>query len=172
MVTLYSNIRSEIKTGDLLIWKTTQIEDFFDLFLFLYQKIFGAMYTHMAIAVRWDNRVMMVEAAPPASRLFPVSRARSFYWIPVGIEAHESQIEYLLSQLGRKYSLWDLVRSKFKLKRSLEEDYCSDLASEFYNEIGYINDDNAGLTPDSMVAAIMKASGQEPIFVKMDRGNL
>lgn len=170
---LYSKIRSEIKTGDLLIWKTTVIEDFFDLFLLIYQKIFGAQWTHMAIAVRWDKRVMHVEATPPASRLFPVSKkGRDFYWIPLGIQGKDSHVEFLLSLLGRKYSLWDFLRSKFKLKRDDSEDYCSDLASTFYNEIGYINDDDAGVTPDALVAAIIKASGKQPIFVKMDRGNL
>lgn len=172
MVTLYSNIRNEIKTGDLLIWKTTRIEDFFDLFLFLYQKIFGAKWTHLAIATRLENRVLQVEAIPPKSRLFPVSQGRDFYWIKCGIESKDTHIEYLLSMLGRDYGLWDLLRSKFKLKRNTGEDYCSEFGSEFYNEIGYINDNDAGLTPDSLVRAIMKASGQEPIFVKMDRGNL
>lgn len=173
MVNLYSNVRHEIRTGDLLIWKTTVIEDFFDLFLLIYQKIFKAQWTHMAIASRMDGRVLMVEATPPESRLFPVSkRARDFYWIKTNIEGKDSHVEYLLSLLGRKYSLWDFIRGKFRFKSSAKEDYCSDLASEFYNEIGYINDDDAGSTPDSLVAAIIKASGNQPIFVKMDRGNL
>lgn len=171
MVNLYSNVRHEIRTGDLLIWKTTAIEDFFDLFLFLYQKIFKAQWTHMAIATRLDGRVLQVEAVPPVSRLVPISRGRDFYWIKAGIIPKDAHIEYLLSMLGRKYRLWDLVRSKFKLKSSAKEDYCSELASEFYNEIGYINDEDAGFTPDTLVDAIIKASGQEPIFVKMDRGN-
>lgn len=172
MVTLYSTIRHEIKTGDLLVWKTTRIEDFFDFFLFLYQKILGAKWTHLAIAARMENRVMQIEAIPPKSRLFPVSRGRDFYWVKCGIEANDKHIEYLLSMLGRDYSLWDLIRAKFKFKRNATEDYCSEFGSEFYNEIGYINNDNAGFTPDSLVRAIVKASGQQPIFVKMDRGNL
>jgi hypothetical protein len=172
MFTLYSEIRNEIRTGDLLIWKTTVVEDFFDFFLLVYQKIFKAQWTHMAIVARMDNRVLMVEATPPVSRLFPVSKARDFYWIRVGVEGRDSHVEYLLSMLGRQYSLWDFLRSKFKLKRSANDDYCSDLASEFYNEIGYINDNDAGVTPDSLVAAIVKASGNKPVFVKMDRGNL
>ena len=169
---LYSTIRHEIKSGDLLVWKTSQIEDFFDLFLFLYQKIFGAKWTHLGIAAPMDGRVFMVEAAPPASRLFPVSRTRSFYLIKAGVDFKKSHMDLLLSMLGRKYSLWDLIRTKLKLKRSDKEDYCSDLASEFYNAIGYIHDEDAGMTPDRLVKAIIKASGQQPIFVKMDRGNL
>jgi hypothetical protein len=172
MTYLYSKVRHEIRTGDLLIWKTTSIEDFFDLFLFMYQKIFGAKYTHMAIAVRWGDRVLMVEATPPLSRLFPVSKTRDLYLLRANVEDRESHIEYLLSLLGRKYRLWDFFRSKFKLKKSSTEDYCSDLASEFYNQIGLIDDDDAGETPDSLVEALIKATGSEPIFVKMDRGNL
>lgn len=173
MAVLYSNIRNEIRTGDLIIWKTTAVEDIFDLFLLLYQKIFKAKWTHMAIATRMESRVLLTEATPPVSRLFPLSaKNRDFYWIKTNIEERDSHIAYLLTLLGREYSILDFFRSKLKIKLSSKQDYCSDLASEFYNEIGYIDDEDAGVTPDALVAAIMKASGNKPIFVKMDRGNL
>jgi len=172
MVTLYSNIRHEMKTGDLLIWKTRSVANIFDFLLFLYQKIFGAKYTHVGIVVKMGNRLMMVDAAPPVVKVFPISLCRDFYLVKTNIEDKDSHIDVLFNRLGNKYSLLDMVRGVFKFKRNAKEDYCSDLASEFYNQIGYIDDEDAGQTPDSLVEAIVKASGNEPILVKIDRGNL
>jgi len=172
MVVLYSDIKKEIQTGDLLAWETTSINGFFDFLLFLYQKIFKARFTHVGVAVRINGRVFMVDATPPMVRLFPVSMTRDFYLIKTNIKATEKHIDILLSRLGNRYSLLDMIRGILNFKKDDTKDYCSDLVGDFYNQIGYINDENAGRTPDTIVEAIIKASGSEPIFVKIDRGNL
>lgn len=169
---LYSQKRQDFKTGDLLAWKTVRIRSFFDFVLFLYQKILKADYTHVGIVFKEGNRYFIVEATPPAVRLFPISMTEDFYYIPTDIETKPSHVDLLLSNLGKKYSLIDLVRSMFRLGNNTSDYYCSELANSFYNDVGYYHDLDAGLTPDSLVDAVRKASGKEPIFIKTDKGNL
>lgn len=172
MTVLYSEIRNELKTGDLLAWKTLRISSFFDFILFIYQKILKAEYTHVGIVIKEGERYFIVEATPPVVRLYPISLTEDFYYIPVNIEAKSSQVDGLLRILGKKYSILDFIRSLFKISNNPSEYYCSELAGTFYNEIGYIDDIDAGLTPDSIVKAVANVSSVKPIFVKNDRGNL
>jgi hypothetical protein len=172
MAVLYSEKRSEIKTGDLLAWKATKINSFFDLVLFLYQKIFKAKYTHVAIAFKEGNRLFILEATPPEVRLFPVSMTDDFYLFSLNLNIDSSHIDIILRKLGIKYGLCDLIRGILKLSDNKKEEYCSELASKFYNEIGFINDKEAGFTPDTIVEAIQREHDIEPILVKIDRNNL
>lgn len=171
MANLYSKVRHDIKTGDLIAWKTTKITSFFTFVLYLYQKILGADFTHVGIAFREGDRLFVLEATPPAVRLHPLSLSGDFYHIPVSYDQQSSQIDYLLLTLGREYSIFDLLRSMFKLGNDNSDYYCSELCADFYNAVGYINNEWAGVTPDSLVNEVVKTSGTSPIFVKNDRGN-
>lgn len=172
MINLYSKVRETIKTGDLLIWKTTKIKSLLDFILYLYQKIFKAEFTHVGIAVVLGNRTMIVEATPPVVRLYPVSLLDDFYLLKTDIEYKDKHLDILFKYLGKKYSILDLINSLFKIANSRDNYYCSELASEFYNEIGLIDNENAGLTPDSIVKAVKEATGNPIVFVKNDRGNI
>lgn len=172
MVNLYSNIRNEIKTGDLIAWKTTKITSFFTFILYLYQKILKAQYTHVGVAVREGDRIFVLEATPPVVRLHPLSLSGDFYLIPTKFERRSSQLDFLLVTLGRKYSIFDMVRSMFKFGTDNSDYYCSELCADYYNAIGHINNEWAGETPDAIVREILKVNKNNPIFVKNDRGNV
>ena len=171
MVNLYSKVRHEIKTGDLIAWKTTKITSFFTFILYLYQKILKAQYTHVGVAVREGDRIFVLEATPPVVRLFPLSLSGDFYHIPTKFDRKSTQLDFLLLTLGRKYSLLDLIRSSFKFGSDNADYYCSELCADYYNAIGHINNEWAGETPDAIVHEILKVNQNEPIFVKNDRGN-
>ena len=171
MTELYSKVRQELKTGDLLAWKTTKINSFFDFVLFLYQKILKAEYTHVGIVVKEGNRYFLVEATPPVVRLFPISLCDDFYHFSLDIDYKSSQVDLLLRAIGKKYGLIDLIRSILRLGNDPSEYYCSELASRFYNDIGYIDDETAGLTPDKIIEAVTKDNQIKPTFVKIDKGN-
>ena len=171
MANLYSKVRHEIKTGDLIAWKTTKITSFFTFILYLYQKILKAQYTHVGVAVREGDRVFVLEATPPVVRLFPLSLSGDFYHIPTKFDRKSTQLDFLLLTLGRKYSLLDLIRSSFKFGSDNADYYCSELCADYYNAIGHINNEWAGETPDAIVHEILKVNQNEPIFVKNDRGN-
>ncbi len=172
MTPLYSKIRSELKTGDLLIWKTSRFKSLSGLAHYIYQKITGDIYAHVGLVLKEGNRVFVVEATPPAVRLFPLSMSGDFGYVPLELELNDKHIDFLLSDLGKKYSLWDLVRSLFKWSNSNNEFYCSEFCSVFYNQIGLLGSEDAGLTPDTLVESIVMSTGKFPIFVKNDKGNL
>jgi len=173
MSVLYSKLRSEIKTGDLIAYDTEEIDSFFGSVLYFYQKILKARYTHVGIAVRLNNRVFIVEATPPEVRLIPLPMCGDFYYIKTDLEANEdSMLSTLFSYLGRPYSLLDLVKAKFKLTSNPSDLYCSELAQEFYNMFGYLSNRKAGETPDRIVEEVVRRSGSEPVKVIIDKGNL
>lgn len=172
MLTLYSKKRTEIKTGDLLAWKTTRIHSFFDFILFLYQKIIGAEYTHVGIAVNIGNRIFVLEATPPVVRLFPLSLSEDFHLFPLNVDVKPTHLDTLFKALGKKYSVFDLIRSTFNIGNSNNDYYCSELASSFYNSIGIIDNNDAGFTPDSLIEEITRTFSVQPVPVKIDRGNL
>lgn len=172
MAQLYSKLRPDMKTGDLLMWKTTRIGSLVDILLLLYQKMLGATYTHVGVLVKEGNRIFVVEATPPVVRLFPLSMAGNFYHIPLDITPNEKHIDFLLSNLGKKYSLFDFIRSTFRIMNNNDDFYCSEFCSFFYNQIGLIDNDEAGLTPDYLVSEVVRVTGKQPVSVKNDKGNL
>lgn len=171
MITLYSAIRDELKTGDLIAWNTPKVTSFFTFVLYMYQKILKAEYTHVGVIVREGSRVFVLEATPPVVRLYPLSFSPEFFYIPVNRDDLEDELDHILHALGKPYSLLDLIKGLLKIKADDREYYCSELASEFYNRVGYIEDEWAGLTPDTLVRAVCKAGNVKPVFVKNDWGN-
>lgn len=173
MSLLYSQIRDELKTGDLLAWRITKINSIFDFILVLYQKILGARFSHVGIVVKLGGRTFVVEATPPAVRIFPLSMCDDFYLIKTNnLKFSTSYLNALFKHLGKKYSISDLSKGILDIKGDSSNLYCSELAKEFYKGIGYIDDEDAGLTPDKIVFTIQEKSGFEPVFVSIDRDNL
>lgn len=169
---LYSEIRNDIKTGDLLVWDTDLVEDKFDLLLKLYQKIFNAKYTHVGIAVSLGDRKLLVEAIPPVVRLYPISRKRDFYWIKLGLKNNFKYLNTLFMHLGKPYSLFDLFKYAFRFKTDQSDFYCSELASLFYKEVGLLEETDVGSTPDRLVKSILSKSKYQMVKVKIDTSNI
>lgn len=177
MSLLYSEFRKELKTGDLLAWDTTEIVTFFDFVLFLYQKILKAKYSHVGIVLRFGERVFVMEAVPPFVRVFPLSMLSNFSVIKTNLnssnnpEVDRLYCNALLKHSGKRYSLTDLIKGMFDMKPDDSSLYCSELALDFYRDIEYTTNEEAGITPDTIVEEIIKISGNQPVFVTIDRGN-
>lgn len=172
MVTkLYSDVRDEIRTGDLLAWEITKISSIFDFILILYQKIFKVKFSHVAIAVRLDDRVLIVEATPPRVRIFPVSMCDDFYLIKTNMPNNPKYLNHLFKHLGKKYSLFDLIKGMLGFKNDENNFYCSELAHDFYKAFGLLTDESSGITPQALVDKVVNITGNEPIFVSIDKGN-
>lgn len=171
MTVLYSKVRNELKTGDLVAWKVSKIGGFFDFILYLYHKIFGAEYVHVGTVYNTGDRVYVIEAIPPAVRIFPLSMRKDFYLIQTNIESTPNRLNVQLEDVGKKYSLFDMVKGIFNLARSSDSYYCSEETAKYYKEIGYIDDEDYGQTPDTLVNHIIKKYGIIPVFVIIDKGN-
>ena len=171
MVKLYSDIRGELQTGDLLAWKVTRVSSFFSFILFLYQKIFKVEFSHVGIVLKLEDRYFIVEATPPRVRIYPVSMSDDFYYIKTDIKKDKKYVGVLLRHVGKRYSILDLVKGMFGMKSNDKSLYCSELAYGFYKEIGFITDESSWLTPQALVDKVVAITDNQPIFVSIDRGN-
>lgn len=174
---LYSQIRNSIETGDLLAWRITRATTIFDFILLLYQKFFKAKFAHVAVAVRVENRLFAVEAVPNMVRIIPLSMLGNFYLIRAGVEDNGRHFGILARHLGKTYSLLDLVKNLLGIKGDDSELYCSELALQYYEEIGYFVEqfdefDERIPTPDDIVERVLAESKGLIEFVRIDKGNL
>lgn len=169
----YSQIMKEIKTGDLIAWKTDKYRSILTFILFLYQKLTGALYTHVGIVVKIGGKLYVIEAVPPLVRIYPLENKEEFYWIDAKVNAPAArQLKFLTSEVGKPYSILDMFKSVFRLENNTKDYYCSELAAEFYYNFGYISDKSVGHSPDTMVRAISEIGDVEIIQVTVDKGNL
>lgn len=172
MVKLYSDIRGELQTGDLLAWKVTRVSSFFDFILFLYQKIFKVEFSHVAVVLKLEGRYFIVEATPPRVRIYPISMCDDFYYIKTNVKKNNKKyVPLLLKHIGKSYSIFDLVKGMLNMKSSDKSLYCSELAYNFYKDIGFITDETSGLTPQSLVDKIVSITESDIVYVSVDKGN-
>lgn len=173
MYYLYSEIKSKIKTGDLVAWDSPKYSSLLTFILFLYQKITGAVYTHVGVVVKIGGRLYVVEAVPPMVRIFPLENQKRFYWIDATVKGSASrQLGFLTARVGKPYSILDMFKIFLGMENSKEDYYCSELAADFYLHFGYITDPEAGYSPDTIVKAISEREGVDVIKVLMDKGNV
>lgn len=172
MSVLYSEIRDEIETGDLLAWRIKHVGSFTDLILLLYQKILKARFSHVGIAVKIGNRYFLLDATPPVVRLIPISMTGDFYLIKTNLKVKPRQVDLLLEHIGKKYDLIDLVRGVFGIKKNKDNFYCSELANYFYKKIGFVSEIDTGLTPDCLINYVVQKHSLTIVEIKNDRGNL
>lgn len=170
---LLSEIKDNIKTGDLAAFNQRKFNSFVSWCLWLYHKVWGAKFTHVATFAWIGDHLFLVEAVPPKVTLTPIEMIEEFYWVPVNMKGDDKdKIRFLKRYLGTDYSILELIKTFFSIKPDKHALYCSELASRFYYEFGYITDRDAGQTPDTMVmAALTRGALDEPIHVAVDRGN-
>lgn len=167
----YSQYRTNIQSGDLLLWETREIASLTDIFLILVQKILNTKYSHVGIAIVDNDRVMVLQADVPKVELIPVSNAGDFYHLPLAIKWKPEYNKFLYKELGKKYSLLDTIKFLFKIKRNKETWYCSELVAYFYDAIGYLSTDEKGADPKQLTEALINVSGNQPVFVNNDNAN-
>lgn len=174
---LYSHIRDSIETGDLLAWRITRVTSIFDFVLVVYQKLFKAKFSHVAVAVRVGERLFAIEAVPKNVRIIPLSMLDNFYLVRAGIKPRFQHFDILSRHLGKLYGLFDLVKNLLRWKGDDSELFCSELALKFYEEIGYFIEqfdefDDRIPTPDDIVERVLAESKGQIEFVRIDKGNL
>jgi hypothetical protein len=161
MTVLYKDVRDQIKTGDLLIWKKDKVKFFSNLFLSLVRIFTRSEFAHVAIAWRVRDRLFVIEATMPQVRIYPVSSFDEFYHIPMELDPTEEQLDYLLEKVGLDYSLkhavWGYLGSKLD---DTDEWQCAELATRFYNRLGLNLSET--WTPTKLVNSIL-VSGEKTL---------
>lgn len=167
----YTEYRTNIQSGDLLMWETRTVSSFTDFLLMLVQKILNTRYSHVGIAVETGGRMMVLEADVPEVRLVPISITTDFYHLPLAIKWRPEYKDFLYKELGKEYSLWSTLKYVFRITRTTKTWYCSELAAYFYDAIGFIDTDEKGFTPKNLTDTLIAMTGKQPVFVNIDKAN-
>ena len=171
---LLSEVIDDIKTGDLLAFGVRRYSTVTSLILKAYQEFTNSQYSHVGIALRIGDRILMVEATPPRVAITPIYKLEDFHLVPAEVKAPEHKsVEWLFDKVGNKYSLFDMFVHYLGFDYRKNSGYCSELAAAYYKHVGYLKSRDYGHTPDKIVKALLaKACMEEPIKIISDRGNL
>jgi hypothetical protein len=146
----YEDIRSQIKNGDVLMFKGRYLHSS------IIRWLMGSPYSHAGIAVWWNRRLMVMEAVGRGVGILPLSRKIGSYrgdveWFCSKKEIPErdrlTMILFAQEELGKSYARWREILFGWKIlfRRDLSEKdelrrenklYCSQYVAQIYNSIG------------------------------------
>lgn len=111
-MTTYSDIRSEIQSGDLIVFSHYKWASWHDLQVQAVRVFSSSEYSHIGVAIVFAGRVWLAESVTPVVRLVPLSNFAEggFYVIPTRNPMTDTEQEYLMSKVGvAKYSKWQAI---------------------------------------------------------------
>ena len=151
-VLFYNAKRNDIKNGDVLLYKGT------DIFSYIIRSFFDSPYSHVGIVVWWNARLMVVEAVNKGVIATPLSENLRRYkggvdFFQVEQELSEEKrlmmLQFAQMQLGKSFNLWALLKSGMRVVLGLsltDKDgafrhpagryFCSQFVSDIYKKGG------------------------------------
>jgi len=149
-ISKYEEVRFQIKNGDVLMYKGKKI------FSKLISWLTGSPYSHAGIAVWWNERLMVMEAAMRGVMVVPLSRnihqhKGNVEWFSYKGEISEEDrlrmVIFAQDELGKSYARWKAVLFGLKIlfKRNLSRKdqlrmenklFCSQYVAQIYNSVG------------------------------------
>ncbi len=171
MSNVYKDYRTQIKSGDLLVWTEKRFTTFADIAMFFIQLFTRSRYDHTAVAWVVGDRVLCIEARVPKVQVTEVSSKTNFYHLSVPAEWKEEYAQFLLSKVGLRYGFMNILKRALGFKNvDPYEQFCSQLVAEFYEKIGYTKTDELGWTPEDVVEGLLLKTGNGLVKVITDQG--
>lgn len=158
----YFTFRSQIKSGDLLIWSTHQEKGFKRIVNNIIRIFTMSEYSHVGIAWVINDRIFVIEAVRPVVRIYPLSKLIPFYCVQMDIDVNSINIDYLLSRVGEPYSLLQAIGSYFGKPKADKEWQCAELCSSFYSKCGIVLKNS--WTPSTLVEAVLKIDDKKELL--------
>lgn len=113
----YSDARPKIKSGDLLSWshRTPMLASWHDFKVGMVRLFGRSEYSHVGTAWAFRGRLFVIEAVKVGGvRLFPLSRAGDFFWVPqTRPRWNDAAEEFAMSVLGCQYSELQAAQAPF-----------------------------------------------------------
>lgn len=151
----YNHHIANIKTGDLLAWSVRKWESKADITSQIIRLAIRSEYCHVGIALVIAGRTFVVEAVPPAVRMYPLYKLLPFYHLAIPergyfnneayrldffqediIANRPSAEEFLLDLIGDEYSNLQAFLSAFTKPKKDKLWQCAELVNYFYKEMG------------------------------------
>lgn len=151
----YEEIRSRIRSGDLLAWSHRGWRSWYDVQIQLVRMFTRSEFCHVALAWVAGGRVFALEAVGAGVRLMPLSLVRPFYRLPMDELRWEAE-EFAMSQVSRPYSKWQAVQAALGvLKIGADSTWqCAEYVIEVLRRNG--NDLACSATPSAVVQEALK----------------
>lgn len=147
----YSDIRSTIKSGDLLAFSHEGWGSWHDFKVQMVRMFTRSEYSHVGIAWVVGDRVFCIEAVEPCARIYPLSKLGNFYWMPLKAPWKPSTEELALSYVGEEYKSLNAIKAFFKPLPKGDVSECAALAIQVAWADGIDLGNRA--TPDAVVEA-------------------
>lgn len=147
----YNIARPQIQSGDLIGITHDGIGS--DIVCFFTR----SKFSHVAIAWRVGERVMLLEAVIPRVRIFPLSKNRPFTWVPLGKPLNQETEEYALSKIGEEYSVQEACKGLFGLTKKDNKWQCAEYARAILRKNGMMFDVES--TPEAIMSRGLKING-------------
>lgn len=146
---LYSEVRSTIKSGDLLAWTHRKWGSWYDIQIQAVRFFTQSEYCHVGVAWVVGGRVFVIEAVTPKVRIYPLSKELPFYLLPMGGVWTPEAEEFALAQVGMFYSKWHAIESIFRVPKNDNLWQCAQLTAAIAKLNGI--DFGERLTPSALV---------------------
>ncbi len=156
----YSEIRSQIKSGDVLAWSHTGRGSWYDFQIRLVRMATESEFNHVGIAYVIHDRVFVLEAVGQGVRMFPLSRELPFYLVSNPEPLSDEALSWAFSKLGDQYeSKLKMVINNF-IDLNLNDNKRLQ-CSEYANGILSVNKQWLTIvdTPSAIVQAAMQTWG-------------
>lgn len=160
----YLEYRSNIRSGDILVWSKRKLTTINDLFGWLVRLFTQSEYNHVGIAWVYNDRVFVLDAVIPYIRIIPLSNVVPFYIIPMDIELNKESEYFAFNLIGiGKYSISEAIKAYFDSNTLNEKWQCV----EFVKEILRLNNINieGRDVPSDFVLELQKL-GKKLIFIE------
>lgn len=149
----YSEAREKIKSGDVLAFSHEGWKSWRDIKTQMVRIFTRSEYSHIATAWVIGGRVLVIDATIPATRIFPLSKMGSFYWMPVNTNWDNAE-PFALSYVGIPYSQWAAIKAFFNKLRKDSTEECAALAKTILSKGGV--ELSSRPTPDGIVKNLLE----------------
>lgn len=127
----YQEVRSTIKTGDVLAWSGGSWTTLQGIQLNIVRMFTRSTFDHVGVALVIGGRVFVVEAVVPTVRIFPLSKVLPFYYVRVPFDATADMEQVMMDLVGRPYSKIEAIKAFFtKATTSTTVWECAKLVNE------------------------------------------
>lgn len=149
---IYSDIRSEIKSGDLLTWRKNS------LFARLIRCWTGSTYSHVGIAwVRWGRVFVLQDRLKDGIDIVALSHQLPCDWIPTGAVWSDEVEEFAFQDMGHHYGHINILTAATNIKPVGDGMVCSEYAAAILKKAGVALPDQSNWTPAQLVNHMLDA---------------
>jgi hypothetical protein len=122
----YAEARDKIQSGDVIAQSHRQWDNLHDIQIQAVRVATQSEYSHVGVAWVVAGRVFILEAVGTGVRIFPLSRAGAFYWMPRGVWDDSKEV-IAMKHIGMPYSKIEAMLSYFGASDpSSGETFCSE----------------------------------------------